>query len=123
MILPSGSSQLLAVSQSEQPSLTYKLCLSDGRVIGQVDGVEAVKQFVNKQLRTERFAHEIYTGRIGNSIYTSDIESAVEEALLIDERIVAIENMTSRQIKDEVELKFTVVTNIGRFEEEVTFNV
>lgn len=123
MILPAGSSQLITSEPVEQPSLTYKLNFGNGRVLGNVDGMEAVKQFIYKQLRTERFAHEIYTGRIGNDIRSSDIESSVEEALLVDERIVAVENFVSHRVGDEIELHFTVITNIGRFEGRVNLNV
>ena len=34
--------------EKEQPSLTYKLDLDTGRIVGKVDGLEAVNQFILK---------------------------------------------------------------------------
>ena len=41
--------------EKEQPSLTYKLDLATGRIVGKVDGLEAVNQFILKALLTPRF--------------------------------------------------------------------
>lgn len=34
----------------EQPSLTYRLDLDNGRIVGKVDGLEAVNQAIRKAL-------------------------------------------------------------------------
>ena len=36
--------------EKEQPSLTYKLDLKTGRIVGKVDGLEAVNQYIEKAL-------------------------------------------------------------------------
>ena len=36
--------------EKEQPSLTYKLDLDTGRIVGKVDGLEAVNQFILKAM-------------------------------------------------------------------------
>ena len=41
--------------EKEQPSLTYKLDLKAGRIVGKVDGLEAVNQYIEKALLTPRF--------------------------------------------------------------------
>lgn len=47
----------------KQPSKTYRL--KDGRVIGNVEGIEAVKQSVFCILNTERFEHIVYSWNYG----------------------------------------------------------
>ena len=39
----------------EKPSLTYKLDLDKGRIVGTVDGLEAVNQAIRKAIITPRF--------------------------------------------------------------------
>ena len=46
--------------EKEQPSLTYKLDLDTGRIVGKVDGLEAVNQFILKALLTPRFHCLVY---------------------------------------------------------------
>ena len=41
--------------EKEQPSLTYKLDLDTGRIVGKVDGLEAVNQFILKALTHSAF--------------------------------------------------------------------
>ena len=47
----------------KQPSRTYRL--KNDRVLGYVDGLEAVKQAVNCILNTERFEYVIYSWNYG----------------------------------------------------------
>ncbi|MCM3748026.1 DUF2634 domain-containing protein [Paenibacillus pasadenensis] len=122
MSLPEGAAAFLAVQQTEQPSRTYRLNL-DGRMGGMIDGIEAVRQFVFKQLQTNRWEYDIYTGRIGHELFGSDAAGAVEEALLVDERILSIEEMKMEQTGDELRLSFTVFSVFGSFESGVSVNV
>ncbi|SDT26243.1 Protein of unknown function [Paenibacillaceae bacterium GAS479] len=122
MSLPEGAAAFVAAQQVDQPSRTYRLNL-DGRTGGMVDGMEAVQQFVFKQLQTERWEHDIYSGRIGHELLSSDAAGAVEEALLIDERILAIEDMEMNQTGDELTLSFSVFSVFGSFQSEVSVDV
>jgi len=101
-----------------QPSRTYRLDIGKGRVRGHVDGIEAVKQFVVKQLLTDRFRHEIYSINIGQEIrvggeYSADVESMISEALLIDDRVIAIKDFQSTINGDKITVAFTVVSIFG----------
>lgn len=52
----------------EKPSLTYKLDLDKGRIVGKVDGIEAVNQAIRKAIVTPRFKCLIYDNQYGSEI-------------------------------------------------------
>ncbi|MGN7454628.1 DUF2634 domain-containing protein [Paenibacillus pasadenensis] len=111
-----------AAEAVERPSLTYPIHL-DGRTGGRIDGLAAMRQFVFKQLSTVRWEHEVYTGEVGLERSSYDIAAAVEEALLADSRVLAVEDMQMRREGDGVSLTFTVRTVFGSFKEEAMAGV
>ncbi|MBQ3566888.1 MAG: DUF2634 domain-containing protein [Oscillospiraceae bacterium] len=62
--------------EAEKPSRTYCLDLDKGRIIGMVDGIDAVKQAVEKALSTRRFYCLIY-----DSDYGCDATNAVHDKI------------------------------------------
>ena len=56
----------------EQPSLTYRLDLEAGRIVGRVDKLEAVNQAIRKAIITPRFKCLIYDNQYG-----SEVEEAI----------------------------------------------
>lgn len=104
---------------SSQPSRTYKLDLAWGRVSGMVDELEAVKQAVYKALRTDRFFHFIYSSNYGSEVQINrsdlELERWVNEALLQDDRISAVEDYKITVEGDSAVMEFTVVSTAGRF--------
>ena len=52
----------------EKPSFTYKLDLDKGRIVGKVDGLEAVNQAIRKAIITPRFKCLIYDNQYGSEI-------------------------------------------------------
>jgi len=112
------------------PSKTYRIL--NGRVAGWIDNLDAIKQSIEKTLLTERFRYEIYSDRFGielenligesKDLVVSEIERIVNESLLIDERIVDLEDFTITDItKENMTINFKVVTIFGsfNFEKEV----
>lgn len=76
----------------EQPSLTYRLDLENGRIVGRVDKLEAVNQAIRKAIITPRFKCLIYDNQYG---------SEVEEAIIAkDASKEYIEAVTEGFIKD-----------------------
>lgn len=68
--------------EREEPSFTYKLDLDAGRIMGKVDGLEAVNQFIRKALITPRFHCLIYDNQYGSEIKdTITSENATEELI------------------------------------------
>ena len=111
-ILPRGATP--AEEEITQPSRTYRIDFDRGRVIGMVDGLEAIKQAVYKAIETDRFAHIIYGGQYGRQRSAPDeLQSYIEEALLADDRITAVDNFQVSYDGDAATMSFTVTTVFG----------
>lgn len=106
----------------EIPSRTYKV--SNGRIAGYVDELDAMRQSVEKILSTERFAWSIYSDDYGSDVndligedfdlVNSELERLITEALSADDRIVSVENFTIDQTSsNSVVVTFNVLTVFG----------
>lgn len=113
-----------------ESSKTYRVL--NGRVIGWIDNKQALRQAVEKLLHTERFMYEIYTdeygievqGLIGASfeLVEAEISRIIKEALLVDERIVSVENIQATKLDStSLLITFSVESIFGTlaFEEVV----
>lgn len=110
-----------------ESSLTYQV--ENGRILGRIDSLAAVKQAVIKILLTDRFIFEIYSDQYGNDLneligkdipfVKTAVENVIKEALLSDDRIddVTIDNIeqTDRQT---LSVSLTVSSLFGNFEIE-----
>lgn len=113
------------VQIQQQPSRTYRLDWNRNRVVGMTDGLEAVKQAVFKILQTTRFEHLIYSSNYGceimrslaadPSFVKSEIGRYVEEALLQDDRVKAVDDIQVKLEQDRALVTLTVVTEAGSF--------
>lgn len=132
-LLPKGGALTNEPSAVEQQtSSTFRLDPEGKRIIGMVDGLEAVKQAVLLILSTERFQHVIYSfnhgselqGLTGNhaSFVASEVKRRIREALLQDDRIQAVENFQISVDGDTLLAVFTVVSIYGSFEEKKEVN-
>lgn len=121
------------IEDTVQSSKTYKIDSFNGRITRKIDELEAIKQAVFKILQTERFENVIYddsygvelVGLIGKpkEFVKADIERIIKEALLIDERILGIENFNIvDEGKDILKIEFKVNSIYGdiKLESEVT---
>lgn len=110
----------------EAPSLTYKLDLDKGRIIGKVDGLEAVNQAIRKAIITPRFKCLIYDNQYGSehedAIIANDatneyIEAATQgfivDALKPDTRILRVYDFTFEFREDEAFIHFKADTIFG----------
>lgn len=61
---------------AEPPSRTYRLDLEEGRILGMIDGQEAVRQAIHKALITPRWKCLIYDNQYG-----SELEAAVVQSM------------------------------------------
>ena len=111
----------------DRPSFTYKIDFQTGRVVGFVDGREAMKQAILKIVFTERFNYLIYSWNYGTElnavfgrsfpVFASEIKRVLTEALLTDRRITEIRDFTVTQTgKRTAEVTFTAVTVFGEVE-------
>lgn len=113
-----------------QPSRTWLINRQTMRIQSQTDGLEAVRQAVDIMLNTRRYGWQIYDSNIGEELellvgeevdyIISAFPQMVEDALSIDERIIAVENFQYTQNGDSLAWTFDVRTVYGDFSEEVT---
>lgn len=107
----------------EQTSRTYRLDLRQKRVIGMVDGQAAIEQAVYKILQTDRFDHLIYSADYGveygglaganQAFLQSELRRRIREALLQDDRIIAVEEMRFSFQPGSALVEFIVESNYG----------
>ena len=122
------------VEQEQQPSLTWQLDLNSGRIKGQIDGADAIRQAIEKILLTERYAYRIYSWNYGvelvfyigkdTDFVMADAERSIRDALLQDDRILNIYNFKAELVeKESVKVSFTVETTAGNFDYEKEIRV
>lgn len=121
--------------QTEQfANKTYKINFEEKRIIGEIDGLEAIKQAVYKILHTERFNSLLYSWDYGvefenligkdYDFILGDLQRRIEEALLQDDRIERIENIkVNKKQNDSIDVSFVVVSKYGNITTEVNINV
>ncbi|WP_438491010.1 DUF2634 domain-containing protein [Paenibacillus sp. IHBB 3054] len=114
------------MEETPQPSLTYKLDLTNGRIGAvAVDGLDAVKQAVFKILSTSRFEHLIYSTDYGNeadvgavrgrAVFETEIERWVKEALKQDDRIISVTQFRFTYDLDTALVQFLVESDYGNY--------
>ena len=113
-----------------QPSQTWLINRQTMRVQSQTNGLEAVRQAVDIMLNTRRYGWQIYGSNLGEELelligedadyIISTFPQMVEDALSIDERIIAVENFQYTQDGSTLTWTFDVRTVYGDFSEEVT---
>ena len=120
--------------EQEQPSRTYKLDLDKGRIVGTVDGLEAVNQAIHKAIITPRFKCLIYDNQYGSEIqeaiiaqdatpeYTEAvIPGFIKDALKTDTRILSVYDFQFEFRADGAYIFFRADTIFGEtvFEEVI----
>lgn len=115
----------IATKVVKQPSKTYHLDLQRGRIVGFVDGYEAIKQAIIKIMLTEKYAYVIYDHYYGVgleqyigkdiSFVVADLGSTIENALLYDDQILAVNDIeiTRGSNIDGLLVKYSVETVDG----------
>ncbi|MCC8157301.1 MAG: DUF2634 domain-containing protein [Oscillospiraceae bacterium] len=119
------------VEAEELPSRTYRLDLDAGRIVGFVDGLEAVNQAIRKAIITPRFKCLIYDNQYGSEIEdaiiakdasTDYIESVTEgfvrDALKPDTRILDVYDFEFEFKDDAAYISFKADTIYGETEIE-----
>lgn len=97
-----------------------------------VEGNEAIKVWIYKALKTERYIFVAYTKNYGNEISTligtvededilfSEISRYIEESLLVNPYIISVGDFIFSHISGgKIVTKFSVKTVYGEIEEEV----
>lgn len=106
-----------------EPSYTYNALFETGRIIGNVDGIAAVKQSVYHILHTERFKYLIYSDDYGIELWDlfgeepdyveTELEDRITEALLEDDRITNVGSFEFKHEKGICHVTFCAETIFG----------
>lgn len=129
-MIPEQKANLTILEEQIQPSRTYHLDLARKRVTSMIDGTDAIAQAVRKILCTERYAYVIYSSQYGVELdrligqeydfIVSDIKRTLTEALLMDNRIISLENFEMKKTGlDTMEVNFFVKSIEG----EINFSM
>ena len=122
-----------SIEKQTMSSLTWKINEERAEVRGTVDELEAMKQAVNKILRTERYQYAIYDWNYGmeleelygkNVTYViPELKKRIEDALLADDRVTAVTDFFFTQEKGRVSAEFMVHTIFGEVTAERTVDI
>ena len=129
-MIPSINNVLTAdMTVAQENTKSYKLNIASNRIIGTVDGIEAVKQSIYKILNTERYQYIIYSWNYGielidrygkdDAFVIPELERRIKDALSTDDRIVECDEF-SFVISDKhsIGITFTARTIYGNLEIE-----
>lgn len=108
------------------PLKTYKMDFGARRIGGFCEGQAALRQYIHKALCTKRFGFLIYDGDYGSEVdsvrqagylntalLASQLELAVREALMENERIQEVRDFSYSVLGDKFEMSFTVDSQFG----------
>lgn len=129
-MLPATASfydELTTILEKEVPSKTYKIDFKTNRIVGKIDGHEAMKQAIFKIFHTELNDYlKVYNGNYGSEfkeligkqpiVVLVQLAPRITEALLRDDRITSIVDFNSEVQKDKVIVSFTAKTIFGDVE-------
>ena len=126
------SPEVLATEQNTEelqilPTKTYRIDYGNKRIIGTIEGPDAVIQFIEKVLSTDKYAFEIYDWYYGNELLklvghsydyvVTRIPNIFREALLVDDRIIDVRDFTfNKTAIDSVEVSCHIDTVYGEVE-------
>lgn len=137
-MLPTSNSYLEddkqdTVTVTEDPSKTFYIDFINNKIVGTVDGLEAVKQAVFLILNTERYENMVYDWDYGfetqdligmpvGYVYP-ELKRRIEEALTQDDRIESVDAFSFEKSGSTVSVTFIVTSTQGQIEGETEVNI
>lgn len=119
----------------QQPTKTYQMDFENERVIGKIEGLEAMKQAIFKILNTERYQYLVYSWNYGSEFedlfgmpvthVCPELERRITEALTWDKRIKEVSDFSfdTTSQRGTVIASFTVHTIYGDVVTEKAVNI
>lgn len=119
-------------NEQEKTSRTYRIDWDNGRIIGFVDGQEAMNQYIKKAILTPRFRCLIYSNQYGSEIMDvlldknvtreyieTEISFLVTDTLIHDPRVLRVYNVgiefgDTYPMQDSCIITFDVDTIYGK---------
>lgn len=135
-MIPNSTEYLTDIENSEDfqilPTRTYRIDRVNRRIVGMIEEKEAVLQYIEKVLNTDKYAWEIYDWYYGNELLKlvghsfdyvcTRIPNIFKEALLTDDRIMDVRDFTfTKTSLDSMKVNCIVDTVYGiiEYEQEV----
>ncbi|MEK3995454.1 DUF2634 domain-containing protein [Psychrobacillus sp. FSL K6-2365] len=122
--------EVVEIEVQIEPSLTYSLLPNS--IGGKIDGLEAIRQFIAKAIKTARDRFLIYDDQYGcdlesliganvtRELLDEEIPRVITEALIYDDRISDVVDFVITNEDDKVFVSFTVLlVNGEQVESEV----
>lgn len=110
----------------------YEINFETGELTGRIiTGLDAIKQWVKIVLLTDRYRYPQYSWDHGGELSTligqgydeayvkSEVKRMIEDAILIDEDIIGIEDLTCSMMDDRLSIHFYLNTIYGGGEVDV----
>lgn len=122
-MIPEASIDVTIYDQDKvQTSKTYDI--SDYKIQGYITGEEAIRQYVEKVLCTERYEYPIYSFSYGielesmigkDKLYVQmELMRRIRESLMQDERIINVDNFAFAVSGDSILCTFDVISIYGK---------
>ncbi len=133
-LLPETGDEIDALARTrDEPSRTYHMRIEEEQIVGQTDELTAMEQAVYKILNTERYRFVIYSWNYGVELADlfgkpipwvfSELPRRITEALLQDDRILAVTDFDLTHKRGDVLAKFRVQTTFGDIVVERTVKI
>lgn len=130
-MVPNINTNIQSLTLKEEPDKAFRLM--NKKIVGTVDGIEAIKQAIYLMLNIERYNYMIFSWNYGVEIKDligletdfvySELKRRIEEALTQDDRIKSVDAFSFVKDKGKVTVSFTVHTIYGDIDEEKEVNI
>lgn len=115
------------ITYGKEPAFDFdarEFVMVDGRP-KVVEGIEALKVWIQKTIRTARYRFPIYTFQYGceleeiigkdipRAVLESEVRRVIREALIYDDRIADVRDFKLERGRDWLIVEFTVITALG----------
>jgi phage baseplate assembly protein W len=121
------------ITEAVYPNKTYKIAVDKNRIDGYTNDLEALMQSIYLILSTERYEFLIYSWDYGVELVDligkpmpyvmAELPRRITEALTQDDRIEDVVNFEFETKGKKLQVKFTVVSNLGNIPTEMEVTV
>lgn len=124
-LIPQSDRSLLEVDMknNRMTSKTFYIDFESKKILGMIDDKKAIEQSIYLILKTDRYEHLIFSWNYGEEINNligkpkdlarAELPRLLNECLLADDRISAIEDLIITEVEEGLHVSFTAVTLHG----------
>lgn len=124
-LIPQSDRSLLEMDMKNNimPSKTFYIDFESKKILGMIEDKKAIEQSILLALSTSRFKYLIFSWNYGEEINKlvgkpkdlarAELPRLLNECLLVDDRISAIEDLIITEVEEGLYVSFTAVTVHG----------